>query len=70
MRLRFAYPQGTVTRIVLPEFGLYELDDRIRLYLTHRECLDQCRGVRCGAMLELHNAHVMKISVPHLKVCL
>ena len=60
--------QGTVTKCVLPEAGVYELDDRVRLYLTHCECLDLCRGVRCGAVIELHNMHVMKLSGTPWKV--
>ena len=60
--------QGTVTKCVLPEAGVYELDDRVCLYLTHCECLDMCRGVRCGSVMELHNMHVMKLSGTPWKV--
>ena len=64
----FFFQQGTVTKCVLPEAGVYELDGRVRLYLTHSECLNMCRGMRCGAVVELHNVHVMKLSGTPWKV--
>jgi len=33
----FFFQQGTVTKCVLPEAGVYELDGRV--HLTHSECL-------------------------------
>ena len=60
--------QGTVTKCILSDAGVYELDGRVRLYLTHCECLDMCRGVRCGSVMELHNMHVMKLSGTPWKV--
>lgn len=38
------------------------------LYLTGRECVDSGRGLRCGALLELHNVHAMKLT-SSLEVC-
>ena len=66
--LSIFFQQGTVTKCVLPEAGVYELDGRVRLYLTHSECLNMCRGMRCGAVVELHNVHVMKLSGTPWKV--
>lgn len=60
--------QGTVTRCIAAEWGVYELDGRLRLYLTHRHCLELGRGLRRGAAVELHNVHLVRVPPSGLKV--
>ena len=62
--------QGTLTSCILPEAGVYEIDGRIRLYLTHQSCLNLCRGLRVGATVELYNVHVLKVTAVSFKVWL
>ena len=57
-----------ITRCLLPEAGVYELDDRIALYLTHVSLSNLGRGLREGAEVEISNAHVLKISTQLCKV--
>ena len=57
-----------ITDYLLPEAGVYELDDRLALYLTHSNLSNQGRGLRKGAEVEISNAHVLKISSPLYKV--
>ena len=47
---------------------MYELDDRLILYLTHSNLSNQGRGLREGAMVEISNAHMLKIATPLYKV--
>ena len=57
-----------VTHCLLPEAGVYELDDRLTLYLTHSNLSNQGRGLREGAEVEISNAHVLRIANPFFKV--
>ena len=60
--------QGVITRCLLPEAGVYELDDRLTLYLTHSNLSNQGRGLRVGAEVEITDAHILKLSTPPYKV--
>ena len=60
--------QGVITRCILPEAGIYELDGRLALYLTHSNLSNQGRGFREGAEIEISNAHMLKIADPLYKV--
>ena len=60
--------QGTITKCLLPEAGVYELDGRIILYLTHLCLCNLGRGLRSGNEVEVHHAHVLKITAPQWKV--
>ena len=57
-----------LTRCLLPEAGVYELDDQLILYLTHCNLSNQGRGLREGAEVEIINAHVLKMSTQIYKV--
>ena len=59
--------QGVVTRTVLAEAGVYELDGRILLYLTHCPSPSVSRGVRPGATLRLANVHVLRPDDPRFR---
>ena len=60
--------QGILTECVLPEAGLYRLDNSVLLYLHDRSCLDGGCGLRRGASVELYNVHALKLP-SHLLVC-
>ena len=60
--------QGIVTRCLLPEAGVYELDDGIALYLTHTGLSNLGRGLRVGAEVEVNSAHLLKIAAKQCKV--
>lgn len=66
-----AFHKGKVSRCILPEAGIYELEGGARLYLTHLLCPNLCRGIRQGALLELHNIHVMNrtLTYPSIYCC-
>lgn len=49
---------------------MYELDDRLVLYLTHTNLSNNGRGLREGAEIEVSNTHILKISNPLWKVSL
>ena len=55
-------PQGVITKFVLPEAGIYELDGKVQLFLTHKPCLNLCRGLRVGATVQLDNIHPTKLT--------
>ena len=55
-------PQGVITKCVLPEAGIYELDSKVQLFLTHKPCLNLCRGLRVGATVQLDNIHPTKLT--------
>ena len=57
-----------ITRCVLPEAGVYEIDGRLILYLTHCHLCNQGRGLREGAEVEIINAHFLKMSTQVYKV--
>lgn len=59
-----------ITQCLLPEAGVYELDDRLILYLTHTNLSNNGRGLREGAEIEVSNAHLLKITNPLWKVSL
>ena len=61
--------QGILTECLLPEAGLYKLDNSILLYMHDRSCLDGGCGLRRGALVELYNVHALKLP-SHLLVCL
>ena len=63
------YFKGRISRCILPEAGLYELEGGVRLHMTHLLCPNLCRGFRDGALLELHNVHVISRNLTHIKVC-
>ena len=46
-----------ITRFILPEAGIYELDSKVQLFLTHKPCMNLCRGLRVGATVQLDNVH-------------
>ena len=60
--------QGIVTRCLLPEAGVYELDGGIALYLTHTGLSNLGRGLRVGAEVEVNSAHLLKIAAKECKV--
>lgn len=49
---------------MLPEAGLYKLDDSVLLYMVDHHCVNGGRGLRPGASVELYNVHAMKLSSP------
>ena len=53
--------QGVITESRLPEAGVYLLDGRINLYLTHLPLHNLGRGLRPGAEVEVHNTHVLRV---------
>ena len=61
-------PEGTITGCVLPEAGVYEMDSVFRLYLTHQSTHNHGRGLREGAVVTLHNVHVLRVDEPGHKV--
>lgn len=47
---------------------MYELDDRLILYLAHTNLSNNGRGLREGAEIEVSNTHLLKITNPLWKV--
>lgn len=60
--------QGVITACLYPAVGVYELDGRVRLYLTHTSSTHLCRGLRIGATLQLSNVFILRVTTGDFKV--
>eukprot|EP01087_Luapelamoeba_hula_P009074 TRINITY_DN2319_c0_g1_i7.p1 TRINITY_DN2319_c0_g1~~TRINITY_DN2319_c0_g1_i7.p1 ORF type:complete len:508 (+),score=36.93 TRINITY_DN2319_c0_g1_i7:1300-2823(+) len=55
----FSYT-GRITRYL--GHGVFELDERVKLYLSHRPVANQGRGLRIGCLIRVDNAHLVQTS--------
>ncbi|XP_041094361.1 LOW QUALITY PROTEIN: CST complex subunit CTC1 [Polyodon spathula] len=60
--------KGVITRVLNMTAGLFELDGRLGLCLAYQQVLNGGRGLRPGARIELHDAHLLFVrnTVPGL----
>ncbi|XP_065482910.1 CST complex subunit CTC1 isoform X2 [Caloenas nicobarica] len=52
--------QGTVTKILNVQAGLFLLDDKVCLCLAYQQLLNSARGLRPGACVELIDVHLLQ----------
>ncbi|XP_078362482.1 CST complex subunit CTC1-like isoform X2 [Oculina patagonica] len=60
---------GVITNCIKPEAGLFELDNKIRLYISHQPSPNLGRGLRVGAHVTIHNVHLCKKGKKTLGLC-
>ncbi|CAM9994848.1 unnamed protein product [Lampetra fluviatilis] len=56
--------RGVLTRVINAHGGLYELDGEVGLCLAYQQGLHLGRGLRIGATLEVHAAHLVRCPWP------
>nr|XP_032824524.1 CST complex subunit CTC1 [Petromyzon marinus] len=56
--------RGVLTRVINAHGGLYELDGEVGLCLAYQQGLHLGRGLRIGATLEVHQAHLVRCPCP------
>ncbi|XP_070542523.1 CST complex subunit CTC1-like [Ptychodera flava] len=62
--------QGTITKVTNAGAGIYELDDKIRLYICHQPCASKGRGMRVGAKVNIYSCHFKTFKqAPCLRMC-
>uniref|UniRef100_UPI00358E9220 CST complex subunit CTC1 n=1 Tax=Myxine glutinosa TaxID=7769 RepID=UPI00358E9220 len=52
--------QGQITAVLYAMAGLYELDNKVGLCLAYQPCLGLGKGLRLGAVVQIHDAHLLK----------
>lgn len=60
---------GVITKCLKPEAGIFELDNKIRLYICHQPSPNLGRGLRVGAHVTTHNVHLCKKGKKTLGLC-
>ncbi|MBN3312704.1 CTC1 protein, partial [Atractosteus spatula] len=57
--------KGVISRVLIAEAGLYELDGEVGLCLAYQQVLNYGRGLRPGAEVKLSHVHFMYHPSPH-----
>ncbi|XP_069042845.1 CST complex subunit CTC1 isoform X2 [Lepisosteus oculatus] len=57
--------KGVISRVLIAEAGLYELDGEVGLCLAYQQVLNYGRGLRPGAEVKLSHVHFMYRPSPH-----
>lgn len=60
---------GVITKCINPEAGVFELDSKIRLYISHQPSSNLGRGLRVGAHVTVHNVHLCREGKKVLGFC-
>lgn len=69
LHLNTVHYTGVITSTKDAEFGLYYLDYKIKLLVSHQPCLDLGKGLRKGASIKLYNVHKLDIEDEVILCC-